>query len=77
MLFFIRLAVLKNSVDFSILLIYVTGGDLLFMHHPLEMECGDPQGKWGQGFVPIKDKYINQIIEKVICLYMSYTTGLS
>jgi hypothetical protein len=32
-------------------------GDLLFMHHPLLMECGDPKGAWGRGFVPI-DPYL-------------------
>ena len=44
-------------------------GDLLFMHHPLLMECGDPKGKWGQGFVPIKEKYIKQIKEKGLSVY--------
>lgn len=31
-----------------------TPGDLLFMHHPLVMECGDPLGKSGRGFIPIQ-----------------------
>jgi putative NIF3 family GTP cyclohydrolase 1 type 2 len=44
-------------------------GDLLFMHHPLLMECGDPKGKWGRGFVPIKEKYINHITEKNLSVY--------
>lgn len=44
-------------------------GDLLFMHHPLLMECGDPKGKWGQGFVPIKEKYIKQMKEKNLSVY--------
>lgn len=44
-------------------------GDLLFMHHPLLMECGDPQGKWGKGFVPIQEKYIKQIKEKQLSIY--------
>jgi putative NIF3 family GTP cyclohydrolase 1 type 2 len=44
-------------------------GDLLFMHHPLLMECGDPNGDWGQGFVPIKEKYINEIKEKKLSVY--------
>lgn len=44
-------------------------GDLLFMHHPLLMECGDPKGKWGQGFIPIKEKYINKIKEKNLSVY--------
>lgn len=44
-------------------------GDLLFMHHPLLMECGDPKGDWGRGFVPIKEKYIRQIKEKGLSVY--------
>lgn len=44
-------------------------GDFLFMHHPLLMECGDPRGLWGQGFVPIKEKYIEKIKEKKLSVY--------
>ena len=28
-----------------------TPGDLLFMHHPLVMECGDPLGRSGHAFL--------------------------
>jgi putative NIF3 family GTP cyclohydrolase 1 type 2 len=44
-------------------------GDLLFMHHPLLMECGDPNGKWGRGFVPIKEEYIKKIKDKNLSVY--------
>lgn len=44
-------------------------GDLLFMHHPLLMECGDPKGEWGRGFLPIKEKYIRKIKEKKLSVY--------
>ena len=44
-------------------------GDLLFMHHPLLMECGDPQGAAGKGFVPIKEEYIKQMKEKQLSIY--------
>ncbi|MFJ7973621.1 Nif3-like dinuclear metal center hexameric protein [Psychrobacillus sp. NPDC096389] len=44
-------------------------GDLLFMHHPLLMECGDPYGSWGKGFVPINEKYIDQIKQKKLSIY--------
>ena len=40
-----------------------TSGDLLFMHHPLVMECGDPLGKSGRGFIPIPEKYLQAIKE--------------
>jgi putative NIF3 family GTP cyclohydrolase 1 type 2 len=44
-------------------------GDLLFMHHPLVMECGDPQGEWGQGFVPIPERYIAALKGKKLSVY--------
>ncbi|MGE7935929.1 Nif3-like dinuclear metal center hexameric protein [Bacillus paramycoides] len=44
-------------------------GDLLFMHHPLVMECGDPLGKSGRGFVPIPSKYLHAIKEKQLSIY--------
>ncbi|MEH7226698.1 Nif3-like dinuclear metal center hexameric protein [Bacillus sp. JJ1566] len=46
-----------------------TEGDLLFMHHPLLMECGDPNGKWGKGFVPIKEEFINKIRDNNLSVY--------
>ncbi|MBN8192927.1 Nif3-like dinuclear metal center hexameric protein [Bacillus sp. NTK074B] len=44
-------------------------GDLLFMHHPLLMECGDPKGKWGRGFVPIKESLIDSVRKKGLSIY--------
>ncbi|MBJ8055191.1 Nif3-like dinuclear metal center hexameric protein [Bacillus cereus] len=44
-------------------------GDLLFMHHPLVMECGDPLGKSGRGFIPISSKYLQAIKEKKLSIY--------
>jgi len=44
-------------------------GDLLFMHHPLLMECGDPKGDWGKGFVPIEEQYIRKMKEKKLSVY--------
>jgi putative NIF3 family GTP cyclohydrolase 1 type 2 len=44
-------------------------GDLLFMHHPLFMECGDPHGEWGRGFLPIREEYIRRIKEKRLSVY--------
>ncbi|QHE50869.1 Nif3-like dinuclear metal center hexameric protein [Pontibacillus sp. HMF3514] len=44
-------------------------GDLLFMHHPLLMECGDPNGKWGRGFVPIDESLLDQVINKGLSIY--------
>lgn len=44
-------------------------GDLLFMHHPLFMECGDPRGNWGRGFVPIREDLLQRIINKRLSVY--------
>ena len=44
-------------------------GDLLFMHHPLVMECGDPQGLPGRGFIPIPKHYLQAIKEKELSVY--------
>jgi putative NIF3 family GTP cyclohydrolase 1 type 2 len=44
-------------------------GDLLFMHHPLLMECGDPRGAWGKGFVPINPDLIAQLKEKRLSVF--------
>jgi putative NIF3 family GTP cyclohydrolase 1 type 2 len=44
-------------------------GDLLFMHHPLTMECGDPRGNWGRGFVPVDEEWWTRIREKGLSVY--------
>lgn len=44
-------------------------GDLLFMHHPLVMECGDPRGECGRGFLPINPELISQIKEKRLSVF--------
>ncbi|MBA4494461.1 Nif3-like dinuclear metal center hexameric protein [Paenactinomyces guangxiensis] len=55
--------VLKRFIDQS------QEGDLLFMHHPLLMECGDPRGQWGRGFVPIDEKWLRMMKEKKLSVY--------
>jgi putative NIF3 family GTP cyclohydrolase 1 type 2 len=44
-------------------------GDLLFMHHPIPMECGDPRGKWGRGFVPIELDLLSKLKERRLSVY--------
>ncbi|MDP5274914.1 Nif3-like dinuclear metal center hexameric protein [Chengkuizengella axinellae] len=44
-------------------------GDLLFMHHPLTMECGDPRGKWGRGFVHIEKSLLERVVDKGLSIY--------
>lgn len=44
-------------------------GDLLFLHHPIPLESGDPKGKLGRGFLPINSKLLQQIIKKKLSIY--------
>jgi len=56
-------AVLQSFIDQS------EPGDLLFMHHPLFMECGDPQGTWGRGFLPISLELLHEMKAKELSVY--------
>lgn len=44
-------------------------GDLLFMHHPLLMECGDPHGHWGRGFVPIHMELLEAMKQQELSVF--------
>jgi putative NIF3 family GTP cyclohydrolase 1 type 2 len=44
-------------------------GDLLFLHHPLDMACGDPRGAWGQGFQPIQPDLLAAMRAKRLSFY--------
>ncbi|MFE0399571.1 Nif3-like dinuclear metal center hexameric protein [Paenibacillus lactis] len=44
-------------------------GDLLFMHHPIPMECGDPQGEWGRGFLPVTPSLLDEISRRQLSIY--------
>ena len=44
-------------------------GDFLFLHHPIDMECGDPQGLSGRAFLPIKKEQLDKIIQKKLNIY--------
>jgi putative NIF3 family GTP cyclohydrolase 1 type 2 len=44
-------------------------GDLLFLHHPLYIESGDPRGEPGRGFLPIDPRHIDAIREKRLSFY--------
>ncbi|WLD94703.1 Nif3-like dinuclear metal center hexameric protein [Alkalihalobacillus sp. AL-G] len=48
-------------------------GDLLFLHHPLVMECGDPRGEWGRGFVPIRKSLLQSLKDKKLSVYTCHT----
>ncbi len=44
-------------------------GDLLFLHHPIPLECGDPRGNLGRGFLPIDSTLLRKIIKKKLSIY--------
>ena len=44
-------------------------GDLIFSHHPIDMRCGDPRGKLGVGFVPIKTETLRRLKEQELSFY--------
>jgi putative NIF3 family GTP cyclohydrolase 1 type 2 len=63
------LAVFPSDEILDHFIMHSEEGDLLFMHHPLLMECGDPHGEWGKGFVPIKEHHIHRMKENRLSVY--------
>ena len=46
-----------------------TEGILVFCHHPIQMECGDPQGEMGKGFLPVNPELLKRLKDKNISVY--------
>jgi putative NIF3 family GTP cyclohydrolase 1 type 2 len=44
-------------------------GDLLFLHHPIPLECGDPKGKSGRGFLPLNLDLVKGIKSKQLSVF--------
>lgn len=46
-------------------------GDLLFLHHPIDLQCGDPgnQNMPGKGFTAINPKTIREMFDKKLSVY--------
>ena len=44
-------------------------GDLLFTHHPIDLESGDPRGKWGRFFRPIPEGAIHAMQANGLSIY--------
>jgi len=55
--------VLNHFLDHS------QAGDLLFLHHPIDMLCGDPQGEYGEGFIPIPKELLDRLKDKKVSIY--------
>jgi putative NIF3 family GTP cyclohydrolase 1 type 2 len=48
-------------------------GDLLFLHHPLDIESGDPQGPLGRGFLPISEAHLDAVRDRRLSVYTCHT----
>jgi putative NIF3 family GTP cyclohydrolase 1 type 2 len=44
-------------------------GDVIFAHHPIDMECGDPQGKKGRGFIPVPTNLLQAIRDRRLTFF--------
>jgi putative NIF3 family GTP cyclohydrolase 1 type 2 len=44
-------------------------GDLLFVHHPIDLESGDPRGAWGRFFQPIADETLGALQARQLSIY--------
>lgn len=42
---------------------------MIFAHHPVQMECGDPKGEMGKGFLPVNPKLLEKLKAKGISVY--------
>jgi len=48
-------------------------GSLLFTHHPINMECGNPIGEWGQGFIAPDPKLLLEARKMNHSIYSCHT----
>ncbi len=44
-------------------------GDVVFSHHPINMECGDPRGDRGRGFVPLDPATLRRLQDRGLSFY--------
>jgi putative NIF3 family GTP cyclohydrolase 1 type 2 len=44
-------------------------GALLFVHHPIDLESGDPRGEWGHFFRPISPEHVSALRDRQLSIY--------
>jgi putative NIF3 family GTP cyclohydrolase 1 type 2 len=44
-------------------------GALLFVHHPIDLESGDPRGEWGRFFQPISSDHVKTLRDRRLSVY--------
>jgi putative NIF3 family GTP cyclohydrolase 1 type 2 len=47
-------------------------GDLLVLHHPADIECGDPLGDLGRGYVPIGPEHLDRLAARRRSVYVCH-----
>lgn len=50
-----------------------TKGDLLFSHHPIYMECGDPKGTKGRGWLPVEPSKWEEFKQRGLSYYSCHS----
>jgi putative NIF3 family GTP cyclohydrolase 1 type 2 len=63
------LAAFPSGVVLERLLAEAEPGALLFVHHPIDLESGDPRGEWGHFFQPISVQHLEALQARRISIY--------
>ncbi len=63
------LAAFPSDVVLRRFLAAAAPGDLLFVHHPIDLESGDPRGAWGKFFLPIPADILAELQLKQLSIY--------
>ena len=63
------LAAFPSAVILHDFLTRAQPGDLLFLHHPIDLESGDPRGGWGRFFRPIDANTVHLLQSKQLSVY--------
>lgn len=63
------LAAFPSAAVLQAFLKQANSGDLLFVHHPIDLESGDPRGAWGKFFQPIADDTIQILRARQLSIY--------
>lgn len=67
----VRLLSFLNDYMIEDILSKASRGDMIFAHHPIQMECGNPgeYGRWGKGFLPINPNVLQTLKERNVSAY--------
>lgn len=58
-----------EATTLSLILDRSQPGDLIFAHHPIDMRCGDPRGRKGEGFIPITPALLQALRDHRVSYY--------